>query len=130
MTLEEAKLILKIDTDEFDAMIQGLIDFAPSFIETATGMSIAQQAEYGACKIVTGFLVRLWFLPDEENNLVLRRTIKSLLIDIAVNADTSVPAKAAVVPTREGHIGIFDSDGKIVDSGLDLAMLLEFSVGR
>lgn len=85
MTLDEAKLVLRIDTSEFDAAIQKLIDFAPKYIETATGMEVEQQANHGACQIVTGFLIRLWFLPDEENNTALRRTIDSLLFDIAAN---------------------------------------------
>lgn len=139
MTLDEAKLALRIDTNEFDSAIQGLLDYAPSYIEMATGMSIARQAEYGACKIVTGFLVRLWFLPDEESNTTLRRTIDSLLKTIKVAALTSTAENVATdtalaltdtKPKRLGDLAIFDSDGRIIDSGLDLALLTEFSVGR
>lgn len=82
MTLQEGLEILHLDAGANDNTVQALIDSAPSFIETATGMTEEAQADEPLAKTVTGFLIRLWYYGDKSDDVALSRTIDSLLKSI------------------------------------------------
>ena len=79
MTLAEAKDVLRIDTDDNDALITSLIEAVPGYIEVTTGMSEAQQLTEPLAKTVAGFLLLLWYYADHSDDEKLQRTIDSLL---------------------------------------------------
>lgn len=126
MTLELAKEILRIDTDYEDNRIQAIVNILPQYIHDRTGYPIDKQADEPLCQLAEQFLIRRFYLPDEAYGYI-DRTIDSLLISIAIKADSTVGGSSTVVGDFvEGHIPIFSSDGKLVDSGAKITGQAEF----
>lgn len=84
MTLEQAKIILRIDTDEEDFRIQSLLDAVPIFIQEATGLTVDKQADEPLVEVVTRFLICEWYEPDTP---AAPNVINSLLKTIKARAD-------------------------------------------
>ena len=80
MTLAEAKLTLRIDTDYDDNQIQNLIDAIPSYIYQKTGLKPEKQSEEPLVKVVSDFLIITWFQHNESE--IYDKTIESLLTTI------------------------------------------------
>jgi len=78
LTLEEAKNILRIDTNDEDIHIQTLIDALPTYIFERTGYPIDKQNAEPICRLLEKFLVYKFYINDEEVNY-LDRTIESLI---------------------------------------------------
>lgn len=83
MTLEQAKKILRLDTDYEDFRVQALLDAVPIFIEESTGLKIENQANEPLVEVVTRFLIREWYVPD---NPAMPNVINSLLKTIKARA--------------------------------------------
>ncbi len=84
LTLEKAKLFLRIDTDDEDALIQSLIDSAVAYIEDTTGMAAENQTS-PLVETLQAFLIVNWFenrssggdMAGNTTILSLIKTIKS-----------------------------------------------------
>ncbi|MBO5480155.1 MAG: phage gp6-like head-tail connector protein [Clostridia bacterium] len=87
MTLSEAKAVLRIDTDDNDALVQSLCNALPDYIEVTTGMTETQQASEPLVKTVSGFLLILWYYSDHADDVKLQRTIDNLLKCITFKVD-------------------------------------------
>ena len=88
MTLQEAKDVLRIDTNDNDDLITILISALPGYIEVTTGLKEANQAAEPLVKTVGGFILMLWYYSDHTDDIKLTRTIDSLLKAITLKART------------------------------------------
>lgn len=80
MTLEEAKLRLRIDENFDDDRIRALIAAGEAYIEVATGLSPTQQADEPLCMAAMEFLLIHWYAG--EINFYSERALDSLLKSI------------------------------------------------
>lgn len=89
MTVIEAMDTLRLDAGdkETSTIVRGLLDAAPGYIKTTTGMSEAQQEEVPLCSTVTGFLLRLWYYPENADSEKLQIVIDNLLKSISALAN-------------------------------------------
>lgn len=86
MTLTEALNVLHVDSGVNDALIQGLIDAMPDYIEQTTGMSADEQYYDPLVKTCCNFLLILWYHADHSDDMKLQRTIDNLLKCITLKA--------------------------------------------
>lgn len=89
LTLEKAKLFLRIDHSEEDALIQSLIDSAVAYIEDTTGMT-ADNQNSPLLETLQAFLVANWYENrDNGGDMAGSTTILSLLktVKAKVTAD-------------------------------------------
>lgn len=88
MTLTEAKLNLRIDTNDNDELIQSLVNSLPDYIYLTTGMKETDQASEPLVNTVSGFLLTLWYYGDHTDDVKLQRTIDNLLKAISLKVKT------------------------------------------
>lgn len=86
MTLTEACNVLHVDQGNNDALIQALITALPDYIEVATGLTAAQQAQEPLVDTVSGFILTQWYYADHADDQALTRTINSLLKALSIRA--------------------------------------------
>ena len=86
ITLTEACKILHVDQGVNDAMISDLCGAVPTYIETTTGLKVADQSAEPLCDVVSGFLLTQWYYADHADDQALSRVIGALLKAISVNA--------------------------------------------
>ncbi len=86
MTLAEACNVLHIDQGDNDALISALIAAIPDYIETTTGLKVADQNTEPLVETVSGFLLTQWYFADHADDQSLTRTINSLLKVLSVRA--------------------------------------------
>lgn len=79
MTLSEALNVLHLDAGVNDDLVLSLLVAIPGYIETATGMTEAQQLNEPIVKTCAGFLLILWYHADHADETRLQRTIDNLL---------------------------------------------------
>jgi len=79
MTITEALNVLHLDAGVNDDLVFSLLDAIPGYIETATGMTAAQQLDEPIVKTCAGFLLILWYHADHADETRLQRTIDNLL---------------------------------------------------
>ena len=91
MTLEDAKLTLRIDTDDNDDLIESLIDSLPDYIYLTTGMKEEDQSGDPLVETVSGFLIKLWYYGDQADEVRLQRTINNLLKAISLKVNYPDP---------------------------------------
>lgn len=89
LSLADAKNVLRIDTEDNDALIQSLLEAIPDYIELSTGMSQEAQAAEPLVDTVSGFIITLWYYADHADDTKLQRTIDSLLKCITLKARTT-----------------------------------------
>lgn len=99
MTLEEAKAVLRVDTDDNNELIESLLSALPEYIDVQTGMTAEQQAHEPLVKTVSGFILLQWYYSDHADDQKLQRTIDSLL-------------KCITLKAKEVEHGGFAYDGK------------------
>lgn len=61
LTLEEAKGILRVDFDDDDDRIIGLINAIPEYLENKTGSRWDTEPINPLVKTLAGFLIRSWY---------------------------------------------------------------------
>lgn len=87
VTLSDARDWLRLDGTDNDAIVQGLLDAAPSYIEAATGLpEDVQQAGYGytkLCDTCTKYLLTLWYYGESAETEQLQQIVDSLLKSIS-----------------------------------------------
>ena len=86
MTLSKACNILHVDQGNNDELIKALVEAIPSYIETATGLSVIYQDEEPLVDVVGGLLLTQWYYSDHADDQSLTRTINALLKAISVIA--------------------------------------------
>ena len=86
MTLAEACNVLHVDQGNNDDLITALITALPDYIEVATGLTAAQQAQEPLVTTVSGFILTQWYYADHADDQALTRTINSLLKALSIRA--------------------------------------------
>lgn len=89
MNIYSAKQVLRIDKSNTanDEFIKSLCDAMPSYVETVTGMTTAQQMGEPLVDTLNAFLIRLWYFADHAEDQKLQRTIDALLKAITLKAN-------------------------------------------
>lgn len=88
ITLEDAKLFLRIDDDYEDELLKSLIKAAVDYIETATGLDAESQQSIDLCNTLQRFLVMQWYKRDEtENYDVIESLVKTIKAKAATNSE-------------------------------------------
>lgn len=86
ITLDEAKVWLRVDQDEDDPIITTIINAVPVYIEAATGLTESEQEKEPLCKTAAQFLIRLWYEGDlvtDRHERTLAALIKSIKLKAA-----------------------------------------------
>ena len=86
VSLATAREWLRIDGDDNDTVISGLLDAVPDYIEIATGLTPTAQAGEPLADTVTKFLLTLWYNAEQAEAERLQRTIDGLLKALTVKA--------------------------------------------
>lgn len=84
VSISTAREWLRIDGADNDAIIQGLLDAVPGYIEVATGMTPEQQGVEPLADTVCKFLLTLWYNAEQSEAERLQRCIDNLLKALAV----------------------------------------------
>lgn len=79
MTLTEACNVLHVDAGTNDDLITDLIAALPKYIETTTGLKIADQSSEPLVDVVNGLILTQWYYADHADDQSLTRTIDALL---------------------------------------------------
>ena len=86
LTIEQAREILRLDTADNDAIIEGLLSAIPDYIELTTGVTAEQQAGQPLADTARKFILMLWYNAERADAEKLQRTIDSLLKTLALIA--------------------------------------------
>ena len=86
MTLADACKVLHVDQGNNDDLINALVAALPTYIETTTGLKIADQSKEPVVDVVSGLLLTQWYYSDHADDQSLTRTINALLKAISVRA--------------------------------------------
>ena len=86
MTLAQACKTLHVDQGANDDLINALLGALPTYIETTTGLKIADQSKEPVVDVVSGLLLTQWYYSDHADDQSLTRTINALLKALAVRA--------------------------------------------
>lgn len=84
LSLQEAKDILRIDSDYMDTEICALIMAIPSSLEVTTGYVYEKDSINELAQTVARFLLRLWFEEYTENKSKLQVVIENLCIALSL----------------------------------------------
>lgn len=84
MILNHSEAFLALRTEENDgnaAIVDGLLEAIPSYIETGTGIRNAETAAqaYPLVKTLAKFLLCLWYNPDGTDAVQLQVVVNNLL---------------------------------------------------
>lgn len=86
LTVEQGREVLRLDTEDNDDIIAGLLAAIPAYIELATGMTAEQQEEQPLADTASRFILILWYNAERADAEKLQRTIDSLLKALALVA--------------------------------------------
>lgn len=86
ITLEQAREALRIDNTDNDAIIAGLLEAIPDYIELCTGVTAQQQAKEPLADTAGKFLLILWYNAERADGDKIQRTIDSLLKALQLKA--------------------------------------------
>ena len=86
MTLSEACNVLHVDEGNNDELIYALVTALPDYIETTTGLEVANQSSEPLVHTVSGLLLTQWYYADHADDQSLTRTINALLKAITLRA--------------------------------------------
>ena len=86
LTIEQAREILRLDTEDNDAIIEGLLSAIPDYIELTTGVTAEQQEVQPLADTAGKFILMLWYNAERSDAEKLQRTIDSLLKTLALLA--------------------------------------------
>ncbi|WP_462421093.1 head-tail connector protein [Salinicoccus sp. Marseille-QA3877] len=81
--LQEARDYLRIDGDYNDDIIEPLIEAIPGYLEVSTGVAWDEgEVTHPLAKTTAKFVLQLWFDPQTEDSIRLKRTIDTLLVSL------------------------------------------------
>lgn len=86
LTVEQAREILRLDTEDNDAIIGGLLSAIPDYIELTTGVTPEQQEKQPLADTAAKFIIMLWYHAERVDGEKIQRTIDSLLKTLALVA--------------------------------------------
>lgn len=86
LTVEQGREVLRLDTEDNDEIIAGLLAAIPAYIELATGLTAEQQEEQPLADTASRFILILWYNAERADAEKLQRTIDSLLKALALVA--------------------------------------------
>lgn len=86
LTVEQAREILRLDTADNDAIIEGLLSAIPDYIELTTGVTAKQQEGQPLADTAAKFILLLWYNVERVDAEKIQRTIDSLLKTLALVA--------------------------------------------
>lgn len=86
LTVEQGREVLRLDTEDNDDIIAGLLATIPAYIELATGLTAEQQKEQPLADTASRFILILWYNAERADAEKLQRTIDSLLKALALVA--------------------------------------------
>lgn len=86
LTVEQGREVLRLDTEDNDDIIAGLLAAIPAYIELATGLTAEQQEEQPLADTASRFILILWYNAERADAEKLQRTIDSLLKALALVA--------------------------------------------
>lgn len=78
--IEEARGALRVDGQDNDPIIIPLLESIPSYLETTTGRTWEDDEVHPLAQTVTKFILQLWFDPQGQDSVRLKRTIDTLLV--------------------------------------------------
>lgn len=87
MTLEQAKIVLRLDDDCSDVLgdsVKAVLESIPSYIEVTTGMTPEQQETEPLVRTVSEFLLRYWFetSSDEKMQRAIDHLLKAITLKV------------------------------------------------
>lgn len=83
MTMDEARAALRVDGTDNDEFIEPLLISIPSYMQVATGHDWNKGADtLPLAKTAAKFILQLWFDPQTQDSVRLKRTIDSLLTSL------------------------------------------------
>lgn len=83
ITMDEARAALRVDGTENDDFIEPLLISIPSYMQVATGYDWNKgTASEPLAKTAAKFILQLWFDPQTEDSVRLKRTVDSLLTSL------------------------------------------------
>ncbi len=80
----ESRNALRIDGSDNDSVIEPLLNAIPLYMEQATGYKWDTHPIDPLAKTTAGFILQLWYNPQDNNIAQLQRTIETLLIALSV----------------------------------------------
>lgn len=79
--IEEARDTLRVDGQDNDPIILPLLESIPSYLEATTGRTwLDDDKVHPLAQTVTKFILQLWFDPQGQDSVRLKRTIDTLLV--------------------------------------------------
>jgi len=85
MTIEDARDVLRLDSEDNDELLMSLLIAMPDYLEVTTGYK-AKGGNYSPLAVVSArFLLQLWYNADGSNTEKLQRTIDNLLTALSVS---------------------------------------------
>lgn len=86
VSLDDAREWLRLDGTDNDFIILGLLSAVPGYIETTTGLSVANQDSEPLVDTVAKFLLTLWYNAEQAEAERLQRVIDGLLKTLTIRA--------------------------------------------
>ena len=78
--IAEARDTLRLEGEDNDIIIIPLLESIPSYLELTTGRSwVDDTTIHPLAQTVTKFILQLWYAPEAQDSVRLKRTIDNLL---------------------------------------------------
>ena len=77
--MEEARDTLRVDGTDNDIIIRPLVEAIPSYLEVTTGKTWMDEPNNELAQTTAKFILQLWFDPQGQDSIRLKRTIDNLL---------------------------------------------------
>ncbi|AXF57418.1 head-tail connector protein [Salicibibacter kimchii] len=78
--IQEARDILRVDGEDNDPIIIPLLESIPSYLEATTGRTWEDDPVHPLAQTVCKFILQLWFDPQTQDAVRIKRTIDNLLV--------------------------------------------------
>lgn len=83
MNIQEARDTLRVDGTDNDPIIEPLLESIPGYLEVTTGRRWDDDTEvHPLAQTTAKFILQLWFDPQTQDSVRLKRTIDSLLVSL------------------------------------------------
>lgn len=86
--LSEAREWLRLDGEDNDEIIQGLLDAIPSYIEVSTGLNKEAQDNEPLAKQLSKFILILWYNAEQAESEKLSKVIDNLMKALSIKANS------------------------------------------
>ncbi|WP_169976518.1 MULTISPECIES: head-tail connector protein [unclassified Campylobacter] len=86
--LSEAREWLRLDGEDNDEIIKGLLDAIPSYIEVSTGLNKEAQDNEPLAKQLSKFILILWYNAEQSEGEKLSKVIDNLMKALSTKANS------------------------------------------